>query len=182
MEQIDPILRLFNEFSEFKEAIKESISANERRVDIMMVHVDSMYMQSNENFQRQLDKNDEQHKEMMQAQARQMDNFNAAQTNQMKVFSMTMEHFVNASKDKIDGIIQAQKEEDIARNLSILELKKDISELQKEPIATAAEKWKSVKMIVITTFATALVMGCAIFAKDLIETTTEIKIPMEVGK
>jgi Flp pilus assembly protein TadB len=172
--------KLAEDFSNLRADVKADLDDYGKRLDMYIEHSDAIQRQVQESLQRQLDQNNNQHKEMMDVfkdQNRVTNEQNKTSNSQIKE---QMSFFINNAQTAIESIIAKQEKEDIDRNARHTKCEDRLTILETAPIRTSSDTWKTVKLIAITTLATAVVMGCAIFTKDFIENTTKIQIPMEV--
>jgi hypothetical protein len=150
------IIVLSNDLNNLRESVKTDLQDYSKRLDVYIEHSDAIQRQVQESLQRQLDQNQEQHREMMEN----------GRTS-MTIFKDTMERFVTDASQRIDAITEQQRLEDIDRN-------KRISALENGPGKNAFKQLYGLKIAIITGVSVLAATSFAIFAFNFV--SSQIKL------
>lgn len=160
---------LKTEFKEFRRTIERDFEDQKILIQQSADHASALQNSMLESqtqmqvaLQRQLDQNNDQHKEII-ALARD------------EVIEREM-----SGENRIRLVLEAQKKEDNEQNIRLLRLEEKVEKLEKDPLQKDSRKIEKIRDIIFTIIATGIIMAIIMWGKDFFENNTGIKIPIKL--
>lgn len=144
------VSELSTEFMYFKDMVKGDLEDYGKRLERYMEYSGAMQRQMQESLQRQLDQNNEQHKEIVSV-------FKEAIDDNKRALKDQIEGFTKAAEVRIDAIVESQRLEDIDRNNRLAQHETWIIELQGAADKRLAASIRNVRAIAVSALITLIV-------------------------
>jgi hypothetical protein len=167
------VSELSTEFLYFKDMVKSDLNDYGKRLEGYMAHSDAMQRQMQESLQRQLDQNNEQHKEIIGL-------FKETIADSKHATMAQIESFVSAAETRIDAIVESQRLEDIDRNQRLAKHEELIGELRQQPDRKLANSVRTAWAIFASAFVTVILTLGGTWAYDMLKSQSKPNTQVEV--
>jgi hypothetical protein len=167
------VFKLSTELGAFKDIVKTDLNDYGKRLEGYMEHSDAMQRQMQESLQRQLDQNNEQHKEIVAI-------FKETIEDNKQTLRSQIEGFTHAAEIRIDAIVESQRLEDIDRNQRLSKHDELITELQQRPDKKIANSVRTVLGYICLSVITVAVTLCGTWLYDSTKSQPKQNTQIEV--